>query len=145
MLSDPSFKIRSFTLATDSVSICYSKEVAEIECVSIEGADRNLRNLTVGDCQQVKQYDLSKALDIAEITRSTMKSFKRNDVRIRRKLYGKYGKRRKNRISQLLHHVSKSVVQSAKENKTAIAFEVSAISVDCIRKGIGKVETIEAS
>jgi putative transposase len=52
-----------------------------------------------------------------------MKSFKRSDVRVRRKLYEKYGKRRKSRINQLLHHVSKSVVQSAKENKIAIAFE----------------------
>lgn len=95
----------------------------EIDCSDIEGVDRNLRNLTVGNCQQVKQYDLSKAVDIAENTRSIMRSFKRNDVRIRQKLYGKYGRRRKNRINQLLHHVSKAVVQSAKERKTAIVFE----------------------
>jgi putative transposase len=123
VLSDPLLKSHSFTLTADSVSICISKEVEEIECTGIEGVDRNLRNLTVGDCQQVKQYDLSKVVDIAENMRSIVKSFKRNDVRIRKKLYGKYGKRRKNRINQLLHRVSKAVVQSAKENKSAIAFE----------------------
>ena len=123
VLSNPLLKIRSFTLTPQSVSICYSKEVEVIECTNIEGVDRNLGNLTVGDCQQVKQYELSKAVEIAENTRSIMKSFKRNDVRVRRKLYGKYGKRRKNRINQLLHHVSKAVVQSAKLNKTAIVFE----------------------
>jgi putative transposase len=110
-------------MTAEALSICYTKDVEEIECSGIEGVDRNLRNLTIGNCQQVKQYDLSKAIDIAENTRSIMGSFRRNDVRIRKKLYSKYGRRRKNRINQLLHHVSKAVVQSVKENKTAIAFE----------------------
>ena len=123
VLSVSSLKIRSFTLTANSVSICYSKEVEEIECTSIEGVDRNLRNLTVGNTVRVVQYDLSKAVDIAENTRSIIKSFKRNDIRVRRKLYGKYGKRRKNRINQLLHYVSKGVVQRAKQEKTGIAFE----------------------
>jgi len=123
VLSASSFRIRSFTLTANSLSICYSKEVEEIECTNIEGVDRNLHNLTIGNCQQVKQYDLSKAVDIAENTRSIVRSFRRNDVRISKRLYGKYGKRRKNRINQLLHHVSKAVVQDAKLNKTAIAFE----------------------
>lgn len=123
VLSDSLFKIHSFTMTKDSVNICYSREVAEFEYASIAGVDRNLRNLTVGDCHQIKQYDLSKAVDVAENTHSIMKSLKRNDIRIRRKLYAKYGRRRSSRINQLLHHVSKSVVQHAKENRTAIAFE----------------------
>ncbi len=123
VLSDSSLKICSFTLTADSLSICYSKEVIEIECNSTEGVDRNLRNLTVGNGKSMVQYDLSKTVDIAENTRSIMRSFKRNDVRVRKKLYTKYGKRRKNRINQLLHHVSKTVVNKAKESKTAIAFE----------------------
>lgn len=123
MLSDPLLKIRSFTLTAEAVGICYSKEVAEIECTTIEGVDRNLRNLTVGNNEKVIQYDLSKAVDIAENTRSIIRSFKRNDVRIRKKLYSKYGQRRKNRINQLLNHVSKAVVQDAKDNRTAIALE----------------------
>jgi len=123
ILSDRSLKVRSFTLTPDAVSICYSKEVDDIECSKVEGVDRNLRNLSVGNVDHVVQYDLSNAVDIAENTHSIMKSFSRNDVRVRRKLYEKYGKRRKNRINQLLHNVSKSVVRSAKENKIAIAFE----------------------
>jgi putative transposase len=123
LLSDSSLRIRSFTITSNHISICYSKEVAEIECTGIEGVDRNLRNLAVGNDEKVVQYDLGKAVDIAENTRSIMKSFKRNDVRIRRNLYGKYGKRKRNRINQLLHHVSKAVVHKAVESKTAIAFE----------------------
>jgi putative transposase len=99
------------------------KEVAHIECTNLEGIDRNLSNLTVGNSDKVVQYDLSKSVSIAENTRSIQKSFKRNDVRIRKELYSKYGKRRMNRINQLLHHVSKAIVQNSKKHKTAIAFE----------------------
>jgi putative transposase len=105
------------------VSICYSKEVTEIECTAIACVDRNLRNLTVGFNGSVMQYGLSKAVDIAENTRSIVRSFRRNDVRIRKRIADKYGKRRHNRINQLLHHVSKDVITKAKKEKTAIAFE----------------------
>lgn len=125
--SDPLLKVRSITLTAASnstVSICISKEVsAEIECASIEGVDRNLRNLTVGNTKKVVQYDLCKAIDVAENTRSIVMSFKRNDVRIRKRLTAKYGRRRKNRIQQILHRLSKTVVVRARESKTALAFE----------------------
>jgi putative transposase len=123
VLSDPQLRIRSFTVVRDFVSICYSKDAEEVDCDSVTGVDRNLSNLTVGNLENIVQYDLSKAVDIAENTRSIMKSFKRNDARVRRRLYGKYGLRRKNRIAQLLHNVSKAVVQTAKQEKSAIAFE----------------------
>jgi len=123
VLSYSTLQIRSFTLTPNSLSICYSKEIQPIAVHTISGVDRNLRNLTVGNLENVMQYDLSKAVDIAENTRSVIKSFKRNDVRVRRKLYSKYGTRRKNRIAQLLHHVSNAVVQRAKQKKSAIAFE----------------------
>jgi putative transposase len=123
VLSEPCLKICSFTLTCDTVTICCLKEVTEIECARIEGIDRNLRNLTVGNVKRVVQYDLSKAVSIAENTQSIMKSFRHNDVRMRKKLYVKYGQRRRNRINQLLHHVSKSVVANAKQENTAIVFE----------------------
>jgi len=124
ILSNPAVTVRSFTLtANNTVSICYSKEIAEIDCTTIAGVDRNLTNLTVGNTEKIEQYDLSKAVDIAENTRSVVRSFKRNDVRIRKKLAGKYGQRRDNRVKQLLHHVSKQIVTTAKQEKTAIAFE----------------------
>ena len=124
ILSDAAVTVRSFTLtANNTVSICYSKEVAQIECIAMAGVDRNLRNLTVGTNENVVQYDLFKAVDIAENTRYIVRSFKRNDVRIRKKIASKYGRRRYTRINQLLHHVSQQVVARAKDEKTAIAFE----------------------
>jgi len=115
--------VRSFTLTNNTVSICYCKEIAEIECATMAGIDRNLRNLTVGNNNDIVQYDLSKVVDIAENTRSIVKSFKRNDVRNRKKIAVKYGRRRRNRVQQVLHSLSKHLVNKAKEKRTAIAFE----------------------
>jgi len=123
LLAEPSLRIRSFTVTSNLVSICYSKEVPRIECTSTVGVDRNLRNLTIGNNEKVVQYNLAKTADIVESTRSIVRSFKRNDVKIRKKLAFKYGQRRKNRVTQLLHHVSKAVVEKARGEGTAIAFE----------------------
>jgi putative transposase len=123
VLSDNSLKINSFVLTPDSISISYSKQVAQIECTKTAGVDRNLRNLTVGNCNEVIQCYISKALKITENTKSVMSSFKRNDSRIGKKLSTKYGTRRKNRTNQLLHKVSKTIVEYAIRNKQSLVFE----------------------
>lgn len=123
ILSDPALKVRSFTLDACNISLCISKEVQELVCTKTAGVDRNLRNLTYGNSDEAIQYDLSKTIQIADNTKSIYSSFKRNDSRIKKKLYSKYGIRRKNRINQLLHKVSKAIVQHAVQNKQAIVFE----------------------
>ncbi len=120
---DPQIKIRSFTLTASHISISYSKEITQIKCDSTVGIDRNLGNLTLGNCTKVIQFDLSKTIQIAENTKSIYSSFKRNDCRIRKKIYSKHGKRRKNRVDQILHKVSKTVVEYVITNKTALVFE----------------------
>ena len=115
--------VHSFTLTSETISISYSRQIDEIHTDKTAGVDRNLRNVTYGNYDRVIQYDLSQAVEIAETTKDVTKSFKRNDYRIRKKLSSKYGKRRKNRINQLLHRVSKHIVQQARENKEAIVFE----------------------
>lgn len=52
------------------MSICYSKEVAEIECAMIAGVDRNLANIACGNHDRVIVFDVSQAVKIAENTRS---------------------------------------------------------------------------
>jgi IS605 OrfB family transposase len=122
-LNDPSLRIRSFIISSDSLSICYSKEVEEYLPQSFIGVDRNLTNVTTGNVECVVQYSVSKLVDIAENTGSIVRSFRRNDVRIRKKIYAKYGRRRKDRTHQLLHKSPKIVVRHAKEKKAAIVFE----------------------
>lgn len=124
VLSDPSLRVNSFTLTENSLSICFSKEVQMMEeLASTVGVDRNLRNLTVGNANRIVHYGVSKIVQIGENTRSILSSFKRNDVRIRKQISAKYGKRRSDRTKQILHIITKAIVQSAKVNRQAIVFE----------------------
>ncbi|MGI0008633.1 MAG: IS200/IS605 family accessory protein TnpB-related protein [Nitrosopumilaceae archaeon] len=123
VLSDAALKVCSFTLDAFNINISISKEVEEIECTKTAGIDRNLRNITVGNSEKATHYDLSKTVQIAQNTKSIYSSFKRNDVRIRKNIYSKYGTRRKDRINQILHKVSKTVIEQAIRSKSAIVFE----------------------
>ncbi|MBM5805013.1 MAG: IS200/IS605 family element transposase accessory protein TnpB [Candidatus Verstraetearchaeota archaeon] len=123
ILCDPALRVRSFTLTASQMSICISKEVQQIECTKTAGVDRNLRNITYGNEEHIEQYDLSKAINITKRTRKIVAAFRRNDVRIRKKIASKYGRRRKNRISRLLHCATKTIVETAIENREAIVIE----------------------
>ena len=140
ILTDRALIVRSFTLtaSNNSLSLCISKEVPEIECTGNVGIDRNLRNLTVGNSREITHYDLSRAVDIAENTRSVIRSFKRNDARVRRRIAYKYGKRRERRVNQLLHRISKTVVAKACRDKTSIVFEDLNNIGRLYRKGNGR-------
>src|SRR2546428_4625678 len=109
---------RSLTLTTHSLSICLSKEIAEIEPVGAIGTDRNLDNVTLADSDgSILRHDLSRATEVKARCRETKSHFKRNDVRIRRVLYGKYGRIKGNRVGSLLHNVSVAIVRGVKEKK----------------------------
>lgn len=122
-LSDPALRVRSFTLTADTVSLCVSKEVPEIECTKMAGVDRNLRNLTYGNEERVIQFDLSRAVKIGETTKEIVSSFKRTDARIRQKIASKYGMRRRNRVNHLLHCATKQIAEEAAGNREAIVLE----------------------
>jgi hypothetical protein len=104
--------------------------------------DRNHRNLTAGNHCNIVQYDLSKSVDVVENTRSIVRTFKRIDVRIRKTIATKYGRRRRNRVQQLLRHHSKLSIQKAKDERTAIAFEKLTPLAGCINAATTK-EVVE--
>src|SRR5712691_8333981 len=115
---------RSLTLTANSLSICLSKEVAEIEPVGAIGIDRNLDNVTTADSDGIiLRHDLGRATEIKARCRDTKSHFKRNDVRIRRVVYSKYGRIQRNRVGSLLHNVSASIVKRAKEKRFGIVME----------------------
>jgi len=141
LLSDATLRVRSFTLTQESVSLCISKDVNAMEHADITGTagvDRNLRNLAVGDEQLVTYYDIGKIVDIGDITRSIIRSFKRADVRITREIASKYGKRKSDRTTQLINLVSKRVVENALTKRQAIVFEDIAGIRKLYRKGNGQ-------
>ena len=123
MISQPGVKVRSFTLASNSLSLCISRDIPVIRCLSTVRVDRNLRNLTMGNDRETRRYDLSETVRIARVTTDIVGSFKRNDVRIRFALFSKHGARRSYRVSHLLHNVTKRIVGLAVEQRTAIVLE----------------------
>ena len=133
-------KVHSFSISSlGKLSISYSKPITEqIGCTSIVGVDRNLNNVTVGNSEKTTRYDLEKCSEIIDNTKSIYKSFKRNDHGIRKKIYSKYGNRRKNRIKQILHKTSKNIVEELKENKEGVAFEKLTLIRRLYQKGNGQ-------
>ncbi len=138
IVTQPGITVRSFTVTESSLSLCISKAVEEIQVSDAIGIDRNLGNVTVGNEEKATYYDVSKAVSIAENTRSIIRSFKRNDVRIRSRLAIKYGRRRQERIRQILNRVSKQIVEEAKRNRDAIIFEEIRGIRKLYRKGNGQ-------
>ncbi|MDA4129441.1 MAG: IS200/IS605 family accessory protein TnpB-related protein [Thaumarchaeota archaeon] len=115
--------VRSFTISQSSLNITFRKEVTPYAPKAFWGIDRNASNVTCGNDTSAVQFGLTKAEEIAKSTREIIRSFKRNDVRIRKLLTSKYGKRRAERVQQLVHRVSKEVVKLAKKSRSVLVFE----------------------
>src|SRR5437867_1800935 len=136
---------RSLTLTANGLSICLSKEDAEIEPVGAIGVDRNLDNVTTADSDgTVLRHDLGRATEVKARCRETKRHFRRDDVRIRRFIYGKYGRIQRNRVSWILHNVSASIVRRAKEKRFGIVMEVIRGIRKLYRKGNGQGTTYRA-
>ncbi|MBI5378446.1 MAG: IS200/IS605 family element transposase accessory protein TnpB, partial [Thaumarchaeota archaeon] len=123
ILSDKSLKIKSFVITPDSISLGIQKEVEEIKCDDTIGIDRNLRNVTAGNHEKVIMYDMADLPRITYRTKKVTSSFKRNDHRIRQKIYSKLGNRRARRIKQFLNRISKDIVEKARESNSMIILE----------------------
>ena len=138
VISRPGVKTRSFTLTRNRLSLCIACDVAIVDCTSTVGVDRNLRNLTVGNSQETRHYDLSKTVRIASTTMRMVASFKRDDARIRMGIASRYGERRTARTGHLLHSATKSIVAMAVERREAIVLENIEGIRSLYRKGNGQ-------
>src|SRR6058998_2949689 len=103
VISQPGVEVRSFTLTLNRLCLSIARDVTTVECTSTVGVDRNLRNLTVGNDQEIRHYDLSEAVRIVKTTVRIIASFRRADTRKRTDIASKYGERRTARTSHLLH------------------------------------------
>jgi putative transposase len=137
--------IRSVTLTPGSVSISYSKEIVEIEPEGYFGIDRNLDNVTIASTDEtVRRFDLSKANRIKADYRYVKSRFKRNDTRIRTRVFSKYGEKQRNRVQPLLHNVSKRIVEQAKNRQYAIVMEKLTWTRRLYRRGNGQSRNYRA-
>jgi putative transposase len=138
LISQPGVEVRSFTLTRNRLCLSIARDVPIVERTSTMGVDRNLRNLTVGNDQETRHYDLSETLRIASTTMRIVASFKRDDARIRTGIASKYGQRRTARTGHLLHNVTKTIVTSAVQRREAIVLE-DIRGIRCLyRKGNGQ-------
>ena len=88
------------------------------------GIDRNLNNVTIAETNgNITIHDLSKATKVKNKIRQTRRHFKRNDTRIRKRVYAKYGRLERDRVGWILHNTSASIVKHAEQNHQAIAME----------------------
>jgi hypothetical protein len=117
-------KVRSVTPSLNSLSISYSRERTEVNPEGYVGIDCNLDNVTAASTDRtVRTFDLSKATMIKADYRYVKSQFKRNDARIRTRVYNKYGDKQQNRVQPLLHRVSKRIVEEAKSKRQGIVLE----------------------
>jgi len=118
------YTLRSVTLTKDRLSLAYANEVQQLQPRGFIGIDRNLDNVTVAATDGiVHRHGLSEATRVKSMYRDVRSHFRRNDVRIRRELSGKYGQKQRDKVNQILHHASKLIVEEAKVKQCGIAME----------------------
>jgi putative transposase len=123
-LSQPGVEIRSVTISINRLTIAYRKNSEPAKCTGMIGIDRNLNNVTIAETNgNIIIHDLSKATKVKNEIRQVKRHFKRNDLRIRRRIYAKYGLLEKNRVGWILHNTSASIVKHAQQNHQAIVME----------------------
>jgi putative transposase len=138
-LSEPNITIRSFTLTEKTLSIAFAKTVETITPLGLVGIDRNLNNVTTADSTGlIEQHNLSRATEIKAVYRQVKSHVIRNDQRVRKSVFQKYGVKQRNRVQQILHHASKQIVLEAKRNQFGIVMEKLTGIRKLYRKGNGQ-------
>jgi putative transposase len=138
-LAQPGIELRSFNLTPDSLSISVGREVQPNAYAGMLALDSNLNNVTLASTEnQIKKYDLNKATRVKAQCRSRRQRFSRNDVKIRQRIFSKYGRLERNRVWWLLHNVSASIVLQARLRRQAIVMEDLRGIRKLYRKGNGQ-------
>ena len=128
-------KLGNLVITDNKLIISYSKEISMQKPDNLIGIDRNLNNVTTCDMSgSCIVHDLSKAQKIIESYGTVKSRFKRNDSRIRKKIYQKYGELQTNRVHNILHCTSKKIVS---QNSRIIMENLRGIR-KLYRKGNGK-------
>ncbi len=133
-------KVRSLTITPDRLSFCYSEEIEPAPVMTVYGVDRNEKNITFGDADGVIRIDIEKAVKVRQTTREIIRSFRRNDVRVRRRLSRKYWSRANRRTDQMLHAATNFMIAIAARNGAALALEDLTGIRKMYRRGNGRGE-----
>ena len=95
--------------------------------------------MTTADTEnRIENHDLSMVSRVKAHCRKVKRSFSRNDVKVKREIYSKYGRIERNRVRWLLHNVSANIVLQAELRKQAIVMEDLRGIRKLYRKGNGQ-------
>lgn len=137
--------LRSVTLTPGKLTISFRRDVEQLRPLGFIGVDRNLNNVAVAASGGgVIRYDLSTATLCKSIYRQVKSHLRRNDNRIRRQLYQKYGWKERCKVSQTLHRVSKAIITDAKTKHYGIVMERLTGLRSLYRRGNGHCNTYRA-
>jgi putative transposase len=133
------FTVRSITLTPAKLSLAYAKQRIELKPRGFIGIDRNLDNVTLAtsDGSTVK-HNLSDATIVKTTYRDIRSHIRRNDVRVRREITSKYGRKQEEKVKRILHRASKLIVQQAKQQQYCIVMEQLTGICRMYRRGNGQ-------
>lgn len=139
ILAVSDLQVRSVTLTPDHLSLSIAREVEPIKPTGVVGVDCNLANVTIASpSDTVERLDLSRAVTMKKRYRNVRSRMKRNDARVRKGVFQKYGRLQKSKVKWILHNASRHLVQSAKERRLAIIMEDLTDIRKLYRKGNGQ-------
>jgi len=128
-------KLGNLTITDDKITLSYSKDIPQQRPTNFIGMDRNLNNVTTYDSKGICiVYDLSQAQRIISSYDIVKSKFRRNDSRIRKKIFQKYGRLQQNRVHNILHCTSKKITA---QNSGIIMEDIKGIR-KLYRKGNGQ-------
>lgn len=134
------YTVRSVCLTACTMSIAFSKEtVTQTPIMGLIGIDRNLNNVTTATLDnKTEVYDMMEATKAKALYREVKSHFRRNDVRVAKRIQQKYGQKQQNKVQPILHNVSKQIVEKAKAESLGIVMENLKGIQKLYRKGNGQ-------
>jgi IS605 OrfB family transposase len=124
VLNQPGISVTSATLTPTSCAVIYHKSVQQIVPAGALAVDVNLDNATTYDTGGVStRYDLSSLTVVHETYRRVKSRFRRNDRRVKQRLFRKYAAIERDKKSALLHRASAQIVRGAAAKHQGIVLE----------------------
>lgn len=105
-------KVGQLALNREKIFIPYSREPVAIEPKLWVGIDMNFDNISTANSEkQTKKHSLVKANQIKQTYTVVKAKFKRDDDRIKKKIFNKYGKKERDRTGHIFHKVSNKITK----------------------------------
>ena len=120
-------QIRSVTVNPEMLSICLSTEIMPVACVGIIGIDSNLENVTTAtSSNDIKKFEMTDMVGAKLRYREIKRRFNRNDSRIRKRIFQKYGRLQVNKTqsdARARYKITSRIVKTARRHNLGIALE----------------------